>query len=114
MGKHRPYGLYGGKSGAGSINILKHTDGQEEVLPTMVSTKIKKDESIYHRMAAGGGWGKPFNRSISAVLDDVRYGKVSVAAARDEYGVVVDEINLMLDEQATAKLRRQIKRKADL
>ena len=59
---HLPYGLYGGKQGRGSINILHHNDGEEEVLQTMISTSMEADERIYHRQAGGGGWGDPLLR----------------------------------------------------
>ena len=37
----------------------------------------------------GGGWGDPLERELELVLRDVIEGKVSLAAARDDYGVVL-------------------------
>ena len=55
----------------------------------------------------GGGWGPPLERAPERVLADVRNGYVSLAHARDAYGVVVhgdperDPEGLRVDEAAT-------------
>ena len=54
----------------------------------------------------GGGWGDPLERSPDAVLDDVRQGYVSIASAREDYGVVIDPDTLQIDRTATQALRR--------
>lgn len=102
--EHTPYGLFGGKSGRGTINILKHADG-DEILPTMISTSMQAGEQIYHRLAGGGGFGDPFTRSAQLVARDCKNGKISVDAARREYGVIVNEKTFEVDEAATAKVR---------
>jgi N-methylhydantoinase B len=106
---HRPYGLAGGKPGTPSINRLFHA-GSEEVLPTMISTSMSAGERIYHRQPGGGGFGDPLQRSPAAVAHDVRNDKVSLAAARDDYGVVLDARTLAVEEEATVTLRSQMKR----
>jgi N-methylhydantoinase B len=107
---HLPYGLYGGSSGTGSINILHHAE-EDEVLMTMISTSIQAEERIYHRQAGGGGWGKALKRDPTAVAEDVKNDKVSLAAARRDYGVVLDEDTLAIDEDATAALRQEMSKK---
>ena len=47
--------------------------------------------------------GSPSAREPQAVLEDVRAGKVSVEAARELYGVVVDGTPWRVDEAATAR-----------
>ena len=84
-----PYGLAGGGEGGKSSNILIHPDGSEEVLPAMFSTTIEAGDVYAHRMAGGGGWGDPLARDPAAVADDVANEKVSLAAARELYGVVI-------------------------
>ena len=100
---HLPYGLDGGKPGRGSTNLLTG-DGEEIELPTMISTTMAAGQRLYHRQPGGGGWGDPFDREPEAVVRDVLNGKVSPAAARDHYGVVLDGNEL--NEEATATLRR--------
>ena len=82
--------------------------GWDEVLMTMISTSIQADERIYHRQAGGGGWGKALKRDPSAVAEDVKNDKVSLAAARRDYGVVLNEDTLGVDENATATLRQEM------
>jgi len=52
----------------------------------------------------GGGWGNPRDRAPERVRDDVVRGYVSRKAARDDYGVALNN-DLSLDADATAKLR---------
>ena len=99
-----PYGLAGGGTGAPSSNLLVRPDGTEEVLPAMFSTTIEAGDVYVHRMAGGGGWGDPLERDPAAVADDVANEKVSVAAARELYGVVIGADGLV-DDAATAALR---------
>ena len=106
---HLPYGLYGGKPGTPSTSRLYHDDGSEEVLPTMISTSMKGGQRIYHRQAGGGGWGDPLLRSPTAVGRDVKNGKVTRAAAREQYGVVLDEGTLEADLAATTALRQRMR-----
>ena len=100
---HLPYGLYGGLPGGGSNTVLTG-DEKEEVLPTMLSSTIKAGERLYHRQAGGGGWGDPVERVPEAVARDVKNDKVSSAAAREEYGVVLDDTGAV-DQEATNTLR---------
>jgi N-methylhydantoinase B len=59
------------------------------------------------RTTGGGGWGDPLDRDVAAVLRDVRWGKVSVTAARSDYGVVLIETgaDLEVDVDETQALR---------
>ena len=53
---------------------------------------------------AGGGYGDPYERDTSLVLDDVLDELISIDTARNDYGVVISD-TLQLDEQATADCR---------
>jgi N-methylhydantoinase B len=59
----------------------------------------------------GGGWGDPLEREPDLILRDVIDGKVSLAAARDDYGVVLlpgaGENSLLVDERATNSVREK-------
>ena len=106
---HLPYGLYDGQPGGGSINIL-HSGEDEEVLPTMISTRMAAGQRLYHRQPGGGGWGDPLTRDPEAVARDVSEDKVSLEQAREQYGVVLDPDTLAVDSEATAALRRKTSR----
>ena len=87
---HPPYGLDGGEPGAPSSNIVVSGD-EARALPTMPmhAFTLRQGDRFTHASAGGGGFGDPFERDPAAVLEDVLDGKVSIAAARDRYGVVV-------------------------
>ena len=104
---HLPYGLSGGQPGSGSLSVLYATDGSETLLPVMVSTRIKKNERLYHRQPGAGGHGSPFSRDPKAIAWDVKNDRVSVQAAREKYGVVVDPVSFAVDQQATQDLRNR-------
>jgi N-methylhydantoinase B len=57
-------------------------------MPPMFAAMLQPGDVFHHRMAGGGGWGAPSDRERAAVLTDVRDGKVSAGAAREQYGVV--------------------------
>jgi N-methylhydantoinase B/oxoprolinase/acetone carboxylase alpha subunit len=101
---HPPYGLAGGLPGAPSENVLVRPDGTEEVLPAMFSTTIQAGDTYVHRIAGGGGFGDPLEREPELVAADVANDKVSARAARECYGVVVDDDGV-LDRTATENLR---------
>lgn len=103
---HPPYGLAGGSPGATSSNVLVRPGGGEEVLPPMFSTEIETGDVYGHRTAGGGGWGDPLDRDPAAVADDLANEKVSLAAARELYGVAVTDDGAV-DEAATTALRAE-------
>jgi N-methylhydantoinase B/oxoprolinase/acetone carboxylase alpha subunit len=61
--------------------------------------------AYYHNGAGGGGYGNPFERDPALVLEDVLDEKVSIEAARRDYGVAIDPVAMTVDVQETAKLR---------
>jgi N-methylhydantoinase B len=59
----------------------------------------------------GGGWGDPLEREVELVQRDVVEGKVSLQAAHEDYGVVLDggSEGFDIDAKATAALREKLK-----
>jgi N-methylhydantoinase B len=103
---HLPYPLHGGLPGAPSATIMETADGRT-VLPTKVTTHFARNEMIVHRHAGGGGWGDPRRRDPEAVAKDVREGKVSARAAREQYCVaVLDGGTVDITETASLRGRR--------
>jgi N-methylhydantoinase B/oxoprolinase/acetone carboxylase alpha subunit len=105
---HPPYGLYGGRTGQGSINILSGLGKTEQVLPTFVSTTMNAGQTLYHRMPGGGGWGNPLERDPAKVVEDVKNEKVSIDQARQLYGVVIHNDSFVVDTEETNKLRKRL------
>ena len=59
----------------------------------------------------GGGYGDPIEREVEKVGWDVLNEYVSIEAARDVYGVVIDPETFVVDDAATKKLREKLKNK---
>ncbi len=101
---HPPYGLDGGAPGGPSRNVVV-SGGETLDLPTMPmqSYELRGGDRFTHVAAGGGGFGRPCDRDPAAVLEDVLDGKVSVTAARERYGVAVEDGRV--DPDATRELR---------
>ena len=59
--------------------------------------------------AGGGGYGNPFERELEKIENDVIDGYVSIEAAREQYGVVIDAATMKVDTEASEKLRGNLK-----
>ena len=62
------------------------------------------------KMASGGGYGDPLERDPQLVLEDVIEGLVSPQAARDVYGVLLDEKKEAVDLIKTKSLRSDLQK----
>ncbi len=69
-------------------------------------TFCERGDVVEFYSAGGGGYGPPFERDPEAVAEDVRNGYVSIAAAREDYGVAIDPAALVVDHAKTRKLRK--------
>ena len=103
----RPFGLFGGRPGAPSQNVL-YRDGKVSTLPAKFTMTMKRGDVLHHVQPGGGGFGDPLERDPARVLDDVRNEKISVEAARRDYGVAVDTSTWTVDRAATARLRTKV------
>ena len=59
----------------------------------------------------GGAWGPAIEREPEAVLNDVVEELLSVEAAREQYGVVIDPDRLAVDEAETEAAAREARRR---
>jgi N-methylhydantoinase B len=84
------WGLAGGGDGLGPQNDIVLPDGRVEHPLKMRAKPFKRGTRIVTRTGGGGGYGDPFARSASEVLEDVRCGLVSREKARELYGVRID------------------------
>ncbi|MBL8582408.1 MAG: hydantoinase B/oxoprolinase family protein, partial [Rhizobiaceae bacterium] len=83
--EHPPYGLFSGRPGASSRNLIEEGDGWR-VLPAKVTLEIKRGTAIRHEQAGGGGWGNPAQRAPESIAADLANGKITPAAAAEAYG----------------------------
>lgn len=101
-------GMAGGQPGALSTNIMNPGDEHQE-LPRKahMHLEVKPGDRIYHVVSGSGGHGDPWEREPEKVLADVKDGKLSVDAAREQYRVVVHPHKLRVDWGKTVALRKR-------
>jgi N-methylhydantoinase B len=112
------WGVKGGRAGRPfAVTIDPGGPDEREVDALADAAAVRAGEVIRIRTTGGGGWGDPLTRPAAEVLRDVRWGKVSVDGARDDYGVVIrpgtvpgagptgGDLEPEVDEAATADLR---------
>lgn len=100
-----PYGLFGGEPGATGRCGIIFPDGKE-VSGHYVDLSVLAGSKMFIQSNGGGGYGAPLERQPEKVRIDVLNGYVSMRAARERYGVILDGQSLAIDYEATAALRR--------
>ena len=100
------FGLFGG--GAGTLNKIElhRPDGQVTV-PTSkdLISGVPAGTLYVQEAGGGGGFGPARLRPVEKVQAEVRDGIISVAGARQHYGVVLDPESLVVLVGETAALR---------
>jgi N-methylhydantoinase B len=84
-----PWGLFGGGPGAKWETAIQRASGEVELIPSKAIFTLRAGDKLRVLAGGGGGYGDPTKRPTDLVKEDVRDGKVSPAAARAAYGVVV-------------------------
>ena len=98
------YGLNGGKAGQ-PFCVTVDAEGEAIDLGGLVDGEpVLKGQVVRVVTTGGGGWGDPLQRELELVLRDVIEGRVSLAAARDDYGVVlIQDANGSADRRSMHK-----------
>jgi N-methylhydantoinase B len=99
------WGVAGGRAGK-SFQITVDPGGPDEhdVDALADAEPLTAGTVVRIRTTGGGGWGDPLDRPVDEVLRDIAWRKVSVAGAREDYGVVVLDSG-EADRPATEELR---------
>jgi N-methylhydantoinase B len=101
-----PWGMKGGHAGrTGSLVVNPGTPGERRIKPIADGIPLNKGDVLRMVTNGGGGWGHPYDRELERVYRDVLGGFVSVASAREDYGVVIDPDRQALDLPATEARR---------
>lgn len=109
-------GVNGGGHSAVQRSWHLYPDGKEQVIggltpngdwvsPLLSGHAFNHDEAFLFESTGGGGWGRPTERPVAKVLEDVLDEYISIQAARDQYGVAIDARTMTVDEAETATLR---------
>jgi N-methylhydantoinase B len=107
----KPWGLDGGCEATGNEVALRLGGKWKTDFPNakVLVAMLKPGDAFRLRSGGGGGYGSPLDRPAAVVAADVKQGYVSLAAARDFYGVVVDPTTLAVDLEATTRLRESMR-----
>ena len=105
------YGVNGGKAGK-PFCVTIDAGGTPRDLGGLVDGEpVLAGQIVRVVTTGGGGWGDPLEREVELVQRDVIEGKVSLQAAREDYGVVLraDGDSFAVDDKATAALREKLR-----
>jgi N-methylhydantoinase B len=104
----RPWGLFGGREAQANRITVRRANGQVEEFPNgkLSAFKLNAGDAYILESGGGGGYGDPLERPAEQVQRDVREGYVTLAAAREQYGVVLDSTTLAIDHRATERERQ--------
>lgn len=114
---HRPFGVGGGRSAAGSDLAIRTAAGEERLpLVTKGRRILGEGDVLEYCSPGGGGFGDPLERDPEAVLRDTARGYITPEQAREDYGVVLasqgDATGMtrwILEREATAALRARLR-----
>jgi N-methylhydantoinase B len=107
------YGVNGGKAGQ-PFCVTVDVEGASRELGGLVDGEpVLTGQVVRVVTTGGGGWGDPLEREAELVCADVTEGRVSLEAARADYGVVLiaDDDDCRVDEAATSRLRGELRAK---
>ncbi len=83
-GRHTPWGLDGGGSGA-ATRVVVMAKGKKTEVPTKTTLTLQAGDVVEVMTAGGGGYGSPKSRPKQMVAKDVANGLLSEARAKREY-----------------------------
>jgi len=103
--KTRTFGLFGGGSGAHSVNTINPGRPDQVDLSSKYLVWLNAGDELRLQLSSAGGWGDPFERDPELVWQDVRDEKITPAFAEREHGVVFEPSTGLVDDPATQGLR---------
>jgi N-methylhydantoinase B len=101
-----------------SDGVPDTVNGEWSLGTELTSTKVTAwpmpaGKGLYVTGPAGGGYGNPLDRDPNLVRKDVWNELISIQAAADSYGVVVDPETLTLDAEASNSLRGRLRKEQE-
>jgi N-methylhydantoinase B len=106
------WGVNGGRAGRPfQVTVDPGGPAEREVDALADGEFVPAGTLIRIRTTGGGGWGDPLERDPALVARDVRWHKVSEAAAAADYGVVLTgpADDRVVDDAATQVLRDSLR-----
>lgn len=103
-----PWGTHGGLHGEAARVVLNMGTEHERELGKIDIVRPNCGDVLTIMTPGGGGWGDPLERDPARVARDVVRGLVSIPAALEQYGVVLDEHTRRVDDAATQQRREAL------
>jgi N-methylhydantoinase B len=82
-GRHKPWGLLGGKSGGNTRVLFRSSSGKPKEIPIKSTITLENGETVEIRTAGGGGYGLPQRRDKNRIMADLNDGIISRNFARE-------------------------------
>jgi N-methylhydantoinase B len=101
--KLAPWGVNGGRAGTTGNCVVNRDTPQARDIGKVDVLRLEPGDVVSICAPAGGGYGDPRRRDPERVRADVRAGFLTVAQAREQYGVVL--VDGKVDAEATAGAR---------
>ncbi len=103
-------GLLAGRPGTVTRIVLNLDSDQPQDLPREATLiPVRGSDTVTILAGGGGGYGDPLERDPELVLGDFINGKITLAGASRDYGVVIDSRKRQVDQEATGVLRRKLR-----
>ncbi len=106
--KFESVGLLGGKGGT-KTKLEIERKGKRLPYRTFDLQYLEPGDILISNSGGGGGVGDPLDREVEKVRWDVLNEYISIQAAKDVYGVVLDPKTFEVDSEATTELRKKLK-----
>ncbi|MFL0365131.1 hydantoinase B/oxoprolinase family protein [Pseudobacillus sp. 179-B 2D1 NHS] len=93
-GRHQyvPWGLNEGKDGSpNKFYVIKNNGEMDGPYGVYARYPLNKGDVLKLITGTGGGYGHPFAREISKVVEDVKNQYITLQQAKEVFGVIIDE-----------------------
>lgn len=109
--RHSLHGFNGGRPGSGNYAVMLPGSSREAIVTeiSFESPPLNNGEGFLVESCGGGGWGDPLDRDPKSVLCDVLDGYVSIAGARQDYGVMIHPKTMTIEDQRTKSERQSLR-----
>jgi N-methylhydantoinase B len=101
------WGLFGGLPGRVGKGFIIRKNGERVNIPSKSDYFLEEGDELGFTSSGGGGYGNPLKRKPEFVLRDVLDGRVSIKAAANDYGVIINEELMTIELEKTIELRKE-------
>lgn len=110
--KFNSVGQQGGEGGS-FTELWIVRDGRRVSYRTFDIKYLEPGDILVQDSGGGGGYGDPLDRDVDKVRWDALNEYISIGAARDRYGVIIDPVTFVVDQSATDHFRNELKQTRD-